>query len=213
MEILFTILLVIHIIAGSLGLVVGTINIVRKKGDKLHKSIGIIFLYGMLINGFAGLLLSIIHTNYFLFIIAVFSIYLVGTGQRCLSFKQWNKNQKPKTIDWFLSLAMLIFALGFIGFGIYTITNGNDFGTVMIVFGVISLLMVLKDFKNYRGKSEIKNQWLLTHIQRMVAGYIAAITAFIVVNNTILPNVIAWLLPTIILTPLIYYWSRKNYYN
>jgi len=185
------------------------LNIARKKGDLLHKRVGLWFLYGMLINGAAGLLMTVIHANYFLFIIAVFSIYLVGTGQRALSLKQLTKGQKPSKIDWILSFSMLVFALGFIGFGGNLIFNKNNFGAVMIVFGTISILMVLKDFRNYNGNSKFKNSWLLTHIQRMVGGYIAATTAFIVVNNTILPSVVAWLLPTVILTPLIFYWSRK----
>lgn len=209
MEQLFTILLVIHIIAGSIGLFTGTMNIIRKKGDKLHKSMGKFFLYSMLVNGFAGLFMSIIHNNQFLLIIAVFSIYMVSTGQRYLSLKQLNKGQKPQIIDWILSLSMLLFGIGFLLFGGYLVFNTNYFGTVLLVFGMISILMVLQDFKNYQGKNHIKNFWLLVHIQRMVGGYIAATTAFLVVNNTLLPSVVAWLLPTVILTPLIIKWSIK----
>ena len=209
MEMIFKVLLVIHIIAGSIGLLTGTINLIREKGTESHKKIGTLFLYGMLVNGFAGFAMSLIHTNYFLLIIAVFSIYLVGTGQRSLSLKLLTIGQKPSNIDWILSISMLVFALGFIGFGGYLIFNQNNFGIVLIVFGMISILMVLQDFKNYKGNSKYKNHWLLTHIQRMIGGYIAATTAFLVVNNTILPGVIAWLLPTVILTPLIFYWSRK----
>ena len=93
METIFTILLIIHIIAGSIGLLTGTINIIKKKGDKAHKNVGKFFFYSMLINGFAGLIMSLIHRNDFLLIVAVFSIYMVATGQRFLSLKQLNKEQ------------------------------------------------------------------------------------------------------------------------
>ncbi len=209
METLFTILLVIHIAAGSIGLFTGTINIIRKKGDKLHKNVGRFFYFGMLINGFAGLIMSLIHTNHFLLIIAVFSIYMVSTGQRCLSLKELNKLQKPQAIDWILSVSMLLFGLGFILFGGYSVFNENYFGIVPVVFGMISIFMVIKDFKNYQGKIKTKNFWLLVHIQRMIGSYIAAATAFLVVNNTVLPGVVAWLLPTILLVPFIIKWSRK----
>jgi uncharacterized membrane protein len=210
MEQLFSVLLFIHIAAGSIGLFTGTMNIIRKKGDKLHKSVGKFFLYGMLINGFAGLIMSLIHTNYFLLVIAVFSIYMVSTGQRSLSLKQLNAAQKPKAIDWILSSLMLFFGIGFVLFGGYFVLNKNYFGTVLLVFGAISILMVLKDFKNYQGKIQIKNFWLLVHIQRMMGAYIAATTAFLVVNNTVLPGVVAWLLPTVILVPFIFKWSIKH---
>ncbi len=43
MELFFKILLFIHIIAGTTGLISGTITIVRKKGDKTHKNVGKFF--------------------------------------------------------------------------------------------------------------------------------------------------------------------------
>ena len=99
MELLFKIILVIHVIAGSIGLFTGTINIIRKKGDKPHRLIGQFFVYGMLINAVAGFIMSILHENLFLLIIAVFSFYMTATGQRILSLKKLDKGQKPKRID------------------------------------------------------------------------------------------------------------------
>jgi hypothetical protein len=58
-----------------------------------------------------------------------------------------------------------------------------------------------------------KNYWLLAHLQRMTGGYIAATTAFLVVNAqyspVVLPSVVVWLLPTVILTPLTIAFSKK----
>lgn len=210
METIFKILLVIHIIAGSIGLFTGTINIIRKKGDTTHRLVGKFFLYGMLINAVAGFLMSVIHKNLFLLIIAVFSFYMTATGKRILSLKRLDKGQQVKRIDWILTFTMLFFALFFIVFGIYLKINDNNLGTVLIVFGVISALMARKDINIYQGNITIKNYWLLIHIQRMIGAYIAALTAFLVVNNTYLPPVVAWLMPTVILTPLIFYWSKKN---
>jgi uncharacterized membrane protein len=209
METLFKILLSIHIIAGSIGLATGTLNIARKKGDKAHKNVGKFFFYSMLINGFSGLLMTLIHRNDFLLIISVFSIYMVATGQRYLSLKGLSRGEKPKTIDWILSFCMLLFGIAFIVFGMYLVENSNYFGTVLIIFGLISILMVRVDYKNYTGKISINNFWLLVHIQRMIGSYIAATTAFLVVNNTILPGIIAWLLPSVLIIPLIFIWSKK----
>ena len=210
MELFFKSLLVIHIIAGSVGLFTGTINIIRKKGDQPHRLVGKFFFYGMLINAIAGFIMSILHNNLFLLVIAVFSFYMTATGQRFLSLKQLTKGQKPKSIDWMITFIMLAFSLFFILFGGYLIYNNNNFGIVLIVFGLISMLMARTDIKIYNGKIKIKNYWLLIHIQRMIGAYIASLTAFLVVNNTYLPPVVAWLLPTVILTPLIFYWSKKN---
>ena len=209
METIFTILLIIHIIAGSIGLLTGTINIIKKKGDKAHKSVGKFFFYSMLINGFAGLIMSLIHRNDFLLIVAVFSIYMVATGQRFLSLKQLHKEQKPKAIDWILTYTMLVFAFLFITYGSYLLINKVNFGIVLLVFGVVSCLMAIKDIKVYKGNIKEKNYWLLLHIQRMVGSYIAALTAFIVVNNHFMPGIVGWLLPTVIFTPLIVKWTKQ----
>ena len=209
METIFTILLIIHIIAGSIGLLTGTINIIKKKGDKAHKNVGKFFFYSMLINGFAGFIMSLIHRNDFLLIVAVFSIYMVATGQRFLSLKQLNKEQKPKAIDWILTFTMLVFAFLFITYGSYLLINKVNFGIVLLVFGVVSCLMAIKDIKVYKGNIKEKNYWLLLHIQRMVGSYIAALTAFIVVNNHFLPGIVGWLLPTVIFTPLIVKWTKQ----
>ena len=209
MESIFTILLLIHIASGSIGLITGTINLIRKKGDKPHKKFGVFFLSGMLINGVSGLLMSLIHFNFFLFIVGIFSIYMVSTGQRYLSLKTISPIQKALKIDWILSAGMFLFGVGFIIYGVLLLLSSNNFGIVLLVFGFISISMVYQDFKNYQGRNSNKNFWLLVHIQRMMGSYIAAMTAFIVVNNTILPGIVAWLLPTVIVTPLIFKWSRK----
>ncbi|WP_395042821.1 hypothetical protein [Flavobacterium sp.] len=210
MELLFKILLFVHVFAGAIGLVTGTLNIIRKKGDKKHKLIGKFFFFSMIINGVFGMIMTIIHPNLFLFIIGIFTVYMVATGQRYLSLKGVSKGQKVLKIDWFLSFTMLFFGIGFIIYSILLFLKSNTFGFVLLTFGLISVLMVLSDFKNYKGKSKDKNVWLLVHIQRMTGAFIAATTAFLVVNNTYLPPVIAWLLPSVLIVPLIFIWSKKH---
>ncbi|MFT3910884.1 MAG: hypothetical protein QM737_15810 [Ferruginibacter sp.] len=209
----FTIFLVLHILGGSVGLLSGTINLVRKKGDKRHKLVGKFFLYGMLTAGISSLALSIIHPNYFLFIVGLFTIYLIATGSRYLHLKMLGHNQQPAKIDWAITIIMLLTGLIFIGFGIKLLVVGKLFGIVFIVFGALAIFLVRIDFKNYKGKIVAKNYWLLSHLQRMTGAYIASLTAFLAVNATYfpeqIPGFIFWLLPTVILVPLIFKWTNK----
>lgn len=39
---LFKIILVLHILSGFTGLLLGTVVLIRKKGDRVHKKIGLI---------------------------------------------------------------------------------------------------------------------------------------------------------------------------
>lgn len=47
------------------------------------------------------------------------------------------------------------------------------------------------------------------HIGKITGGYIAATTAFVVVNNTFLPPLLAWLAPGVLGNIYIVYWIRK----
>jgi uncharacterized membrane protein len=209
---LFGLALGIHITSGSVGLLSGTINIIRRKGDVAHSRIGKAFFWSMLCTGFSSLLLAQLHPNYFLFTVGVFTIYMTGTGQRSLALKQIANGASAKPIDWFLTGAMLLFSLIFLGMGIYRLTQSDNFGIVLIVFGSIAMLMSKADFNHYRGLSLLKNAWLIVHIQRMTGAYIASLTAFLVVNldNKLIPGAVAWLLPTAVLVPLIVKWSRQH---
>ena len=213
MELLFRILLVLHITGGSLGLLTGTVSLIRKKGDRPHRITGKVFAYSMLVAGISSLGLASIHPNYFLFIVGVFTIYLVATGYRYLNLKSIGNNQKPKVIDWAITVGMLVAGVAFIGFGIRLLLGGTNFGIVLITFGTLGLRLVRTDFSNYKGKAITKNYWMLAHLQRMTGAYIAAATAFFVVNAKYSPlelhTILIWLLPTIVLTPFIIAWSRK----
>lgn len=210
---IFILFLVLHIASGSVGLIAGSFNIIIKKGGNKHKIIGKIFVYSMLASGFSALVLSTIHPNYFLFMVGVFTLYMVGTGNRYLYLKLLKINQKPKIIDWIITITMLLLGLIFIGMGVLFLIKAKLFGLVFITFGVIILLFVKKDFENYSGKSKLLNYWLIAHLQRMIGAYIAALTAFLVVNGNYspveLPPFLYWLLPSLILTPLIIKWSKK----
>ena len=212
MNIIFKVFLTLHIVGGSVGLLTGMLNIMRKKGDKNHRLIGKIFFVSMLIVGASSLVLSYVHPNYFLFMVGVFTLYMVGSGQRYLKHKQQDKLDS-KVIEWTMTILMLLAGLFFVGIGILTIIKSNLFGLIFITFGSLGLLFVRQDFKNYNDKTTIKNYWLVDHLQRMTGGFIAALTAFLVVNAKYfpeqIPSFVYWLLPTFILTPLIIKWSGK----
>jgi hypothetical protein len=167
----------------------------------------------MLTAGLSSLVLSILHPNYFLFIVGVFTVYMVGTGNRYLYLKMLGHDQRPATLDWVITISMVLAGLLFIVFGISHLLDENNFGIVLIVFGVLGLRFAKTDVDNYKGSVKTKNYWLLVHLQRMTGAYIAAITAFLVVNANYspvaLPSVVFWLLPTVILTPLIIAWTKK----
>ncbi len=154
LKLLYQITLIIHIISGFSGLALGTINIIRKKVGKQHRQIGRLFVFFMVSTGISSLILALIHPNVFLFIIGVLTVYLVGTGDRYMRLRLLGKGQKPAFIDWFLTLGMLLSGCYFIGKGSYLIYYSEQVGIIMLVFGLIGLINVRMDIRNYLGNQK-----------------------------------------------------------
>lgn len=209
-ESLFNVLLGLHILGGTVGLICGTLIFSLQKGSKTHRILGKLFIPGMLLAGFTSLFMAIIHPNTFLFMVGIFTIYLVGTGARAISSKSAIASQP---LDRLLQLGMVISGLSLGFLGSVGVVKGNYFGIVYIVFALIGLLMVMQDFRNSKSQNPSKKTYLSLHLQRLGGGFIASTTAFLVVNFTELPDWlpvwVLWLLPTLLISPLISHYSKK----
>jgi len=145
------------------------------------------------------------HENLFLFLIGLFTIYLVLAGNRALTFKT---KEKADWIDKMISGSMLFFSSIMVIIGTYGIFNNISFSILYLFFGGFGLFLTSKDFRFYKNSRYPKNDWLISHIGKMIGALIASFTAFIIAGLGI-GNLISWTLPTILGTFYIAYWKRK----
>ena len=200
METIYKILLGIHILSGFTALLTGFIAIVAQKGKKVHKISGLTFFIGMIMVCISATMISLMKQNQFLLHIGIFSFFLVYSGFRSVK----NKSLYPSKMDWLV----LIIAI------VNCIAMALSAQIVLIIFGVLGSFLAFRDAKllyDIKNNKEIqKSTWIIRHIGMMLGGYIATFTAFLVVNITLKSAPwLPWLLPTIIGTPLIAYWTRK----
>ncbi len=209
MEQTIKIFIYIHAFFGGLGLIAGLLSIITKKGSPIHKKTGKLFSIGMITSSLISLPIAWMpnHKNLFLFLIGLFTIYLVLAGNRALTFKSKNKKQADST-DKIISGSMLFFSIIMTTLGIYGIATGVTNSILFLFFGGFGLFMTIKDFRFFRTFTQTKNSWLATHIGKMIGAFIASITAFIVAGLGI-GSLIAWITPTILGTIYIIYWNRK----
>lgn len=210
METLVKVLIYIHALGGGLGLISGIASIGVKKGSKLHKNSGKTFSYSMFISSLVSLVIARMpgHENLFLFLIGVFTIYLVLAGNRALTFKGGIKSSAD-TIDKTISGTMLGASVLMLLIGVYQIVSHKGGNAVLFIFfGGFGLYMTLKDFYTFRVFKEKKSAWLSSHIGRMTAALIASITAFMVAGLHI-QTLITWMLPSIIGTLYIAFWNTR----
>lgn len=209
-EQILKILIYIHAFFGGLGLITGMISIFVKKGGINHKKAGKIFSYSMIISSTISLFVALMpnHKNQFLFLIGIFTIYMVLSGNRALSLRSKIKS-KADNIDKSISGIMLITSIVMIVIGIIgMIINTSTINILYLFFGGFGILLSLSDFKNFKTFTTNKNTWIKSHIGRMVGALIASITAFLLAGLN-MTTVLVWIMPTIIGTAYIIYWSKK----
>lgn len=210
MERIITIAIYIHAFFGGIGLLAGTVSFLVKKGSKTHILAGKWFSVGMIISSLISIPVAWMpgHKNMFLFLIAIFTIYLVLAGNRALTFKPIFKKTAPALLDKLISGGMMIASISMMGIGIFGLIQGVSNTVLFLFFGFFGFVLAVKDFRFYKNPNKDKSGWLVNHLGRIVGAYIASITAFMVAGLNF-DNLIAWMLPSFIGTAAIIYWTRR----
>lgn len=209
MEHAIKIMIYIHAFFGGIGLITGLGSVVVQKGSNIHKKFGTAFSYSMILSSIISLIVARMpnHENLFLFLIGIFTIYLVLSGTRALKLRAKYKT-KADLMDKVISGSMLLLSLIMLSMGIIGILQEIANSILYVFFGGFGLLMSIKDFRTFKTFSSNKNAWIKSHIGRMVGALIASITAFMVAGLNI-GTVVVWITPTIVGTIYIIFWTRK----
>jgi hypothetical protein len=201
---LFKILLYTHATLGGIALISGFIAAILSKGSRWHIKMGATFHNTMLGSIFLSLIIACLpeHINPFLFCIGIFSAYSVIAGKRCLKSNKPNFNIKTDT---YLAYSIIIVGVIMISVGIYL---KGDLQIILSIFGVLAIISGYSDYKAYINIELYKSNRIEHHIRKITGGYVAAFTAFMVVNG-LLPGLWSWFLPTVIGAIYAIYWTRK----
>lgn len=197
-------ILAIHIGFGVLALVVAPIALILPKGDRRHARLGLSYVVGMAGVSVTTLILVVLKPNPFLLAVGLFSFYLVWSGWRAARLRRGATGW----LDRSAAAAMLVTGLVMVALGIHGYATGADARmAVMAVFGLIGGLFAADDLRG--ALAETGRARIARHLGRMLGGTIATLTAVAVVNLDTWPTLVAWLGPTVLLTPLIALWTRR----
>ncbi len=207
----YNILLVIHITAGSVALLMTVIALVTAKGGRHHVLAGRLYASAMIVIFLTALPLAILGSSVFLLLIAVFSFYLVFAGWRFAR----NRRGRPQPVDWSAVAIMGVTGLAMWGYGIVLAGDGDGDGqwVTMLLLGGITVALSLVDTRYYfrltREQRPSGSRRIRRHLTNMLAGTISTVTAVFVVNVDTNPVWLAWILPTVVITPLIVWWNMR----
>ncbi len=203
------ILLAIHIAAGSVALLAAVLALLTMKGGRYHVLAGRTYAVGMTLIFLTAVPLAILGSSVFLLLIAVFSFYLVFAGWRFAR----NRRGLPQLVDWLAMAIMGLTGLAMWAYAVVLAASGDGQWVTLLSFGAIAVALSAVDGQYYRrlakGQGRAGVRRIQRHLTNMLAGTIATVTAVAVVNVDVNPVWLPWLLPTVIITPLIVWWNIR----
>lgn len=198
----------IHAVSGIVVGSTGIIQILAPKGGKIHRILG---------NAYFWAWLPLIVTGSIMgsFIIALFGIlgwYSAYMGFRFGRLKNVNLNNFDKGVI----VAAVVLALCTLAGGIYLFVLGKAvFAGVSFFFGIIFFLVTWSDVREFillkanRRLSGHKMFWYFEHYGRMFISFMAAMTAFTVINEVFPIEWLNWIMPTVVGTALLILQNRR----
>lgn len=201
--------ILVHVLSGSLAMIMAIIAMVSLKGGRLHRKSGKAFLFLVAFVIATGLIgVFVFKVNTFLLVITLLSGYQAFSGYRILQ----NKSNTPNFLD-------ILVALLTLSSGIYFLYYFKSIGMIWapaIIYSTVGALFLIITYDLLRyliPKNRYKKLWLYEHIYKMVAAFTALFAAFV---GTVFPQYHPYsqFLPSIFGTLLaigfIVYFYREN---
>jgi uncharacterized membrane protein len=208
-------LLGVHVLAGMVSFVMAPIALATAKGGRSHRRWGAVYFWAMAVVAATATVLSLYRPILFLALVAVFSFYAAFSAYRVLGQKGTVRGEAQVTAaDWAAAAITFVTSLALAGCGWLRPHWVQGLGVPAIVFGLIGMRLGAKDMWRFSHPRKEKMFWWYEHLQGMMASYIAAWTAFLVVTvGRFVHAWWLWIVPTAIGVPAIAlttaYYKRK----
>lgn len=212
-------LLSIHIAAGGLAIVLGAIALIAKKGGTVHRRIGMLFVYAMLLMGTTASILEFLRSTAGANVVAaLMTAYFVGTALTTVRPpSRWTRaiNIAALTLSVVLALAMI--AGGIKGVNSPGLSPGGvplrTIGVMSFIVATVLLLAAAGDVRIMRSGMPRGGPRLARHLWRMCFALFIAAGSFFSIRERvarILPEPFTSgpmrALPILLLFGAMFYW-------
>lgn len=213
------IILLIHVLAGTVTLTSGVASMVTRKGGKTHHLWGLAFFWAMFAVFISALgTIFFFRFNPFLLGISVLAFYMTFTGYRVTFRKRGANGQNAGLIDWIAVALATAGGLYLAIWGLLVFTGdviigwSSTFGLLGIAFAFFILFTALwEDARAFRRPITDKRWWWYYHMERMLGAMIGAVTALLIQQLGTTATLgsfawVPWVLPGVIGVIGINYW-------
>jgi hypothetical protein len=179
-----------------------------RKSSPLHKRAGTIFIGCMGAVATTALFMWQKKGHLFLVFLDIVVIYLFVYGYRVLNRKRHGFSPADDRIDYALAIAVIAGSAMtiWVGFGIDTVLM-HDLRYVLAMLGAIGIWFGGWDIYSIATRRLTKTGWMFLHFTAMIAAYVSAVTAFIVINAHGVAMILRWMVPISVGTALILYFQ------
>lgn len=174
MQTLHTINIIVHVLFGTLGLIIGLVTLLFQNQPQRHIRYGRYFMFVLIVvvaTAFIGILFF--RSNPFLLILTLLAGYVGYSGYRTVRLRE----QKSSTVDRLLAGSVLI--AGVLYVRSMQLAGGN--WSSAVVYPTLSALLLVVGYDLIKHAwlfQRLKTWWLYEHIYKMMSAYSALTSAF-----------------------------------
>ncbi len=212
-----TMILIFHIIFGTVSVVSGFIGLFSRKGSPIHRKAGQVFVYSMLLMGVSGTVLAIM-TNFVITAFAgLFTCYLIVTAWRIIVTKP-NTVSKVDYVSALVALAIML-GCGFYGVNVMNTPeqtlDGIPYGAFFFFAGLSAIALAF-DIRMLITGGLNPTQRLARHLWRISFAFYLSIGSFIEQSGDLIPKVVRdsgmLELPTMLVLAVMVFYLLKTHF-
>jgi len=189
-------LTLLHVVFGSLALLAAPAALLVRTGGYWHKWFGTAFTLVMAVVLFSAAFMWQAKGHAFLVPLAVVTAYLIFNGWRVVARRRRKFFSAPQiAIDAVAALGVMI-AGGVTSWMGWTAAAPlmHSIAPALMAIGGIAVAFGMNDLLGFTAP-RLKIGWLVSHFAAMLASYISAVTAFVVINAHAVPMMLRWGVP------------------
>jgi uncharacterized membrane protein len=184
-------LLPIHIAAGGLAIVLGSVALIVKKGGTFHRRSGMLFVYAMLVMGISASILECLKIpNWTNVLVALLTAYFVGTALTTIRpASPWTRRINAAALTLVVGLALGAIVGGVKAFNSPRVSPGGvpfrTLGTMSFILATVMILAAAGDVRVMRSGMPRGGPRLARHLWRMCFALFIAAGSFFSIRERV----------------------------
>lgn len=208
-KLIFSPALAVHVASGFLLVVVGLVPILSRKGSRLHRWSGRLFVTLMSVLLAAAWVMTLLRFNAYFAALSATATITLFSGVRVLNRKRpdLDPRQRARPLDWIVTLGVL--AIG--AWVLVLVMQGRTGGRSAVSAALVYAALTYGGWDLWRFLRPVAwpfspSLWRYEHVLKMLSAYGAVISAFSGNVLTFLPTPWSQLWPTLLFQPMAAIW-------